>query len=170
MLPSPPCPPFNLEFSVLRTKGWFTLETCTSRSAMSGPPGRQLCVLSQTPVLRVELPVCVGRFLACPSLFEAPCLSLCLYAHFFISSSASRQPPKKIWDYTPGDCSILPREDRKVILCLLLGLCARSLALGAVSVLWVCVLFLNLFVFKLSDLFGLVIILFNKACETYTNV
>lgn len=36
----------------------------------------------------------------------------------FISSfpsSAFHQPPKKIWDYTPGDCSILTREDRKVI-------------------------------------------------------
>lgn len=108
-------------------------------------PGQTaLCPRAGPQPSALSSPFCVGRFLACPSLFEPPCLSLCLYAHFFISSSASRQPPKKIWDYTPGDCSILPREDRKVIPCLLRGLGARPLALGAVSVLWVSALFLNL--------------------------
>uniref|UniRef100_A0A2K5RDW9 Sorbin and SH3 domain containing 1 n=1 Tax=Cebus imitator TaxID=2715852 RepID=A0A2K5RDW9_CEBIM len=39
---------------------------------------------------------------------------------FFSELEFGKPPPKKIWDYTPGDCSILPREDRKVIpLCLL---------------------------------------------------
>nr|XP_023402677.1 sorbin and SH3 domain-containing protein 1 isoform X5 [Loxodonta africana] len=60
-------------------------------------------------------------------LNKSPSLSLCLYAHFFISSSASRQPPKKIWDYTPGDCSILPREDRKTNLDKDLNLCQTEL-------------------------------------------
>lgn len=66
-----------------------------------------LSMLMQSPLATRSVPP--------PCLSQPPCLSLRLYAHFFISSSASRQPPKKIWDYTPGDCSILPREDRKVI-------------------------------------------------------
>ncbi|KAB1270684.1 Sorbin and SH3 domain-containing protein 1 [Camelus dromedarius] len=36
-------------------------------------------------------------------------------------------PPKKIWDYTPGDCSILPREDRKTNLEKDLNLCQTEL-------------------------------------------
>ncbi|KAK1333601.1 hypothetical protein QTO34_005986 [Cnephaeus nilssonii] len=32
---------------------------------------------------------------------------------FFSELEFGKPPPKKIWDYTPGDCSILPREDRK---------------------------------------------------------
>lgn len=42
-------------------------------------------------------------------------LCFSLFFHLLISSSAFHQPPKKIWDYTPGDCSILKVEDRKVI-------------------------------------------------------
>ncbi|XP_039201563.1 sorbin and SH3 domain-containing protein 1 isoform X23 [Crotalus tigris] len=33
---------------------------------------------------------------------------------FFSELEFGKPPPKKIWDYTPGDCSILIREDRKV--------------------------------------------------------
>ncbi|XP_058044946.1 sorbin and SH3 domain-containing protein 1 isoform X8 [Ahaetulla prasina] len=33
---------------------------------------------------------------------------------FFSELEFGKPPPKKIWDYTPGDCSILTREDRKV--------------------------------------------------------
>lgn len=143
--------PFNFKFPILRIWGWFSLECF---QVPPSPGDRQLCVLRQgpSPLLWVHLSVLVW-FLACPSLFEPPvpphppCLSLCVYAHFFISSSASRQPPKKIWDYTPGDCSILPREDRKVIPSLLRGLCARPLALGAVSVLWLLCSFLKSFFF-----------------------
>ncbi|XP_074986768.1 sorbin and SH3 domain-containing protein 1 isoform X6 [Caretta caretta] len=32
---------------------------------------------------------------------------------FFSELEFGKPPPKKIWDYTPGDCSILTREDRK---------------------------------------------------------
>uniref|UniRef100_A0ACB8F8W7 Uncharacterized protein n=1 Tax=Sphaerodactylus townsendi TaxID=933632 RepID=A0ACB8F8W7_9SAUR len=33
---------------------------------------------------------------------------------FFSELEFGKPPPKKIWDYTPGDCSILTREDRKI--------------------------------------------------------
>uniref|UniRef100_A0A2K5EKF1 Sorbin and SH3 domain containing 1 n=1 Tax=Aotus nancymaae TaxID=37293 RepID=A0A2K5EKF1_AOTNA len=46
---------------------------------------------------------------------------------FFSELEFGKPPPKKIWDYTPGDCSILPREDRKTNLDKDLNLCQTEL-------------------------------------------
>lgn len=125
------CFSFSLIF---RIQSWLTLETQTlkqtSQSVIPGSPGVDSFVYSEFPALCFEFTfLCWSGSQRAPLCLSQPlCLSLCLYAHFFISSSASRQPPKKIWDYTPGDCSILPKEDRKVIrLCLLRGLCVLDL-------------------------------------------
>ncbi|XP_045147407.1 sorbin and SH3 domain-containing protein 1 isoform X29 [Echinops telfairi] len=46
---------------------------------------------------------------------------------FFSELEFGKPPPKKIWDYTPGACSILPREDRKTNLDTELTLCQAEL-------------------------------------------